>query len=223
MRHTPLHFRSDDDGHMDKMLSAGVIQPSMSELVSPPVLVRKRDGSVRWRVDYRALNNITKKDVFPLPRFEECVDVLDGKLWFSKLDANSAYWQVRLDDESRPKTAFCTGRGLFEFMRMPFGFCNAPATFSRGINLILSGLNWETVLDDICVLGKSYKDHMINLERVFQRFHQYGLRMKPRKYSLFKTQVENLGRLVSRRGVQVLPESIKEVTEWPELKSVKDV
>ncbi|GFO02424.1 enzymatic polyprotein [Plakobranchus ocellatus] len=95
------------------MLEAGVVQPSVSEWASLPVLVRKRDGSVRWCVDYRALNKITRKDVFPLPRIEDCVDALDGNLCFSKLDANSAYWQVRLDEESKPKTAFCIRRGLF--------------------------------------------------------------------------------------------------------------
>ena len=226
LRRTPLHFRGEEDGHLNKMLTAGVIQPSVSEWASPPVLVRKRDGTVRWCVDYRALNAITRKDVFPLPRIEECVDALEGNIWFSKLDANSAYWQVRLDDDSRPKTAFTTRRGLFEFVRMPFGLCNAPATFSRVINLILSGLNWETVLaflDDICVLGRSFEDHLHNLEGVFKRFRKYGLRMKPRKCSLFKKEVEFLGRLVSKNGVQLMPESIRAVSQWPELKSVKDV
>ncbi|GFO25187.1 Pol polyprotein [Plakobranchus ocellatus] len=113
MRPTPLHFRGEEDGHLDKMLSGGVIQPSMSEWESSPVLVCKRHGSVRWCVDYRAVNKITRKDVFLLHHIQECVDALDGNLWFCKLDANSAYWQVRLDNESRPKTAFCTRCKLF--------------------------------------------------------------------------------------------------------------
>ncbi|GFN98331.1 Pol polyprotein [Plakobranchus ocellatus] len=113
MRSTPIHFKDEEDAHLDKMLETGVMQPSTAGWASLPVLVRKRDGSVRWCVDYRALNNITRKDVFPLPRIEECVDALDGNLWFPKLDANSAYWQVRLDDASRPKTSFCTRRDPF--------------------------------------------------------------------------------------------------------------
>ncbi|GFN73819.1 Pol polyprotein [Plakobranchus ocellatus] len=143
MRRTQVHFKGEADAYLDKMLKAGVVQPSISEWASPPVLVRKRDGLVQWCVDYRALNKITRKDVFPLPRIEDCVDALKGNLWFSKLDA---YLQVRLDEESRPMTAFCTRRGLFEFVRMPFGLCNAPATFSIIINLVLSSLNWESVL-----------------------------------------------------------------------------
>ncbi|GFO20628.1 Pol polyprotein [Plakobranchus ocellatus] len=103
-------FKGEEDAHLDKMLEAGVVHPSVSEWASPPVLVRKRDGSVRWCVDYRALNKITWKDVFPMPRIEDCLDALDGDLWFSKLDANSAYWQLRLDEESKLKTAFCTRR-----------------------------------------------------------------------------------------------------------------
>ncbi|GFO16517.1 Pol polyprotein [Plakobranchus ocellatus] len=226
MRRTPIHFKGEEDVHLDKMLEARVVQPSVSEWASPPVLVRKRDGSVRWCVDYRALNKITRKDVFPLPRIEDCVDALDGNLMFSKLDANSAYWQVRLDEESKPKTAFCTRRGLFEFVRMPFGLCNAPATFSRVINLVLSGLNWESVLaflDDVCVLGRSYDNHIDNLRKVFERFRTYGLRLKPRKCSLFRREVEFLGRLVSKNGIQILPESIAAVQKWPVPRAVKDI
>ncbi|GFO34307.1 Pol polyprotein [Plakobranchus ocellatus] len=226
MRLTPIHFKGEEDTRLDKMLEAGVVQPSVSEWASPPVLVRKRDGSVRCCVDYRALNKITRKDVFLLPCIEDCVDASDGNLWFSKLDANSAYWQVRLDEESKRKTAFCTRRGLFEFVRMPFGLCNAPATFSRVINLVLSDLNWESVLaflDDVCVLGRSYDDHIDNFRKVFERFRTYGLRLKPRKCSLFRREVEYLGRLVSRNGIQILPESIAVVQEWPVPRTVKDI
>ena len=109
---------------------------------------------------------------------------------------------------------------------MPFGLCNAPATFSRVINLVLANMNWDTVLaflDDVRVLGRDFNEHLQNLRDVLERFRTYGLRLKPRKCSLFKTQVEFLGRLVSHDGVQVLPESIKAVTEWPAPKSVKEV
>ncbi|GFO20023.1 retrovirus-related pol polyprotein from transposon 17.6 [Plakobranchus ocellatus] len=109
---------------------------------------------------------------------------------------------------------------------MPFGLCNAPATFSRVINLVLSGLNWESVLaflDDVCVLGRSYDDHIDNLRKVFERFRIYGLRLKPRKCSLFRREVEFLGRLVSKNGIQILPESIAAVQKWPVSRTVKDI
>ena len=116
------------------MLGAGGIRPSMSEWASAPVLIRKRCGSVRWYVDYRLLNALTTKDVFPLPLVDECLDTLVGNVLYSKLDANSAYWQVKIKPEDCSKTAFITKYGLFEFARMAFGLCNSPATYARVIN-----------------------------------------------------------------------------------------
>ena len=132
MRKTPVGFAEEEEAHLNKMLKTNVIRPSNSDWASAPVLVRKRDGSVRWCVDWRALNAVTVKDQYPLPLVDECVDMLAGNVWFSKLDANSAYWQVRLKPEDCKKTAFTTKYGLFEFVRMGFGLCNAPATFARG-------------------------------------------------------------------------------------------
>ena len=120
---------------LQKMLDAGVIQPSISEWASAPVLIRKRDGGVRWCIDYRALNTVTVKDVFPLPLIEECLYTLAGNIWYSKLDANSAYWQVGIKPEDRKKTAFTTKFGLFECVKMSFGLCNAPGTYARVMNL----------------------------------------------------------------------------------------
>jgi hypothetical protein len=110
-------------------------------------------------VDYRALDALTTKDVFPLPLVDECFDTLAGNVWYSKLDANSAYWQVKIKPEDCSKTAFITKYGLFEFARMAFGLCNSPATYARVINLVLRGLNWKVVmafLDDILVLGRDF-------------------------------------------------------------------
>ena len=128
IRHTPLGFAGEEEAQLKKMLSAGVIRPSVSEWASAPVLIRKRCGSIRWCVDYRALNALTIKDVFPLPLVDECLDTLAGNVWYSKLDANSAYWQVKIKPEDCSKTAFITKYGLFEFARMAFGLCNSPAT-----------------------------------------------------------------------------------------------
>ena len=140
MRCTPLGFAGEEEAQLKKILGAGVIQPSVSEWASAPVLIRKRCGSVRWCVDCRALNALTTNDVFPLPLVEECIDPLAGNIWYSKLDANSAYWQVKIQPD-RPKTAFITKYGLFEFARMAFGLCNSPATYARAGNLVLIGLN----------------------------------------------------------------------------------
>ena len=189
MRRTPISFANEEKAHLDKMEKAGVIQPSNSEWASAPVLVRKRDGSVRWCVDCRGLNTLTTKDVYPLPLIDECMDTLAGNLWFSKLDANSAYWQVKIREQDRKKTAFITKYGLYEFVRMAFGLCNALATFSRVMNLVLRGLTWDIVLaflDDIIVLGKSFTDHLNNIKEVLTRLRSYGLKLKPSKCVLFQ-------------------------------------
>ena len=155
------------------MLESGVIQPPISEWASAPVLVRKRDGQVCWRVDYCAVNALTTKEVYPLPLIEECLDTLAGTIWFSKMDANSAYWQVKIKESDRRKTAFITKYGLFEFVRMAFGLCGTPATYTRVVNLKLRGLNWNVVLaflDGILGLGKNFEDHLSNLRKVLVRF-----------------------------------------------------
>ena len=178
MRRTPLGFENEEKQHLDGLLDIGVIQPSNSEWASPPVLIRKKDGKVRWCIDYRALNNVTTKDAFPLPNISECLDILGNTMYFSTLDMSSGYYQIAIDEEDRAKTAFLTKYGLYEHCRMPFGLCNAPATFQRAMTLILKGLTWKEVLaylDDIMILGCSFDDHLENIIQVLERFRKYNL------------------------------------------------
>ncbi|MES9880179.1 MAG: RNase H-like domain-containing protein [Sedimenticola sp.] len=226
MRRTPACFVQEEEAHLKKMLEAGVIQESNSEWASAPVLIRKRDGSVRWCIDYRALNNVTTKDVFPLPLVDDCLDTLAGNQWFSKLDGNSAYWQVKLEDKDRHKTAFITKYGLFEHVKMGFGLCNAPATYARAMNLVLRGLCWKTVLaflDDILVLGRTFEQHMHNLTDVLHRFRKFRLKLKPTKCLFFRHEVEFLGRVVNGDSLSMTRSDIKVVEEWPIPTCAKDV
>ena len=166
------------------------------------------------------------KDTFPLPIIEDCLDTLAGNVWFSKLDANSAYWQVLVSPEDRKKTAFLTKYGLYEHVRMGFGMTNSPATFSRVINLILRGLTWKTVLaflDDILVMGMDFDNHLQNLAETFERFRKYGLKLKPRKCILFQSEVEFLGRIVSSNQLKMATKDIDAIIEWPVSKSSKEV
>ena len=159
---------------------------------------------------------MTVKNTFPLPIIEVCLDTLAGNVWFSKLDANSAYWQVLVNPEETKKTAFLTKYGLYEHVRMGFGMTNSPATFSRVINLILRGLNWKTVLaflDDILVMGMKFEDHLKNLAEAFERFKQYDLKPKPRKCILFQSEVECVGRIVSSNQLKMASKDIATVTE----------
>ena len=155
-----------------EMQQKDVIEPSSSPWASPIVLVKKRDGSTRFCVDYRKLNKVTRKDAYPLPRIDDTLNTLAGAQWFSTLDLVSGYWQVEVDPNDRPKTAFCTTEGLFQFKVMPFGLCNAPATFQRLMDLVLAGLQWShclVYLDDVIVIGRSFTEHLQNLQAVFKR------------------------------------------------------
>ena len=118
------------------MLKAGVIEPATSEWASPVVLITKKDGSIRFCVDYRKLNALTVKDSYPLPRMDECLDSLGDATIFSTLDCNSGYWQIPIEERDRDKTAFVTHCGVHRFKRMPFGLCNAPATFQRALDML---------------------------------------------------------------------------------------
>ena len=172
---------------LQDMLRNDTIQPSSSPWASPIVLVQKKDGSFRFCVDYRKLNAVTRKDAYPLPRIDDTLDTLSGAHWFTTLDLISGYWQVEVDPADREKTAFCTPEGLFEFKVMPFGLCNAPATFQRLMNSALSGLHGNSCLvylDDVIIMGNTFKDHLRNLHYVFHRIRAAGLKLQPNKCAL---------------------------------------
>ena len=143
---TPVVRREKVSEMIDTMEKQGVVQPSASPWASPVVLFPKKDGSLRFCVDYRRLNSVTRKDVYPLPRIDDILDAVGGTQYFSTLDLASGYWQVELDEEAREKSAFTTFKGLYEFTRMPFSLCNAPATFQQIMQKILTGLEWKFFL-----------------------------------------------------------------------------
>ncbi|KAK7918651.1 hypothetical protein WMY93_009935 [Mugilogobius chulae] len=217
VRRTPLGFQGEEEAHLKSMLEASVITPSASEWALPVFLVRKNDIGVRWCVDYRCLNSLTIKDAYPLPQIEECLSVVGGATMFSTLDLQSGYWQIAVNDKDREKTAFITKWGLYEYTRMPFGLCNAPSTFQRAMELVLRGLQWETLLiylDDVIVIGNGVDQSLDRLEQVFQRFQSYGLKLKPSKCHLLQEEVLFLGHIVSGNGVRPIPALIKDVQQW---------
>ena len=216
MRRTPIGFQDEEDKLLKKMLASKVVEESNSAWASPSVLVRKKDGTVRWCIDFRAVNSVTVKDAYPLPNIEECLDTLAGSQFFSTLDMASGYWQIEMEEKDKPKTAFLTKHGLYQFTRMPFGLCNAPSTFQRAMHLVFRGMTWRnilTYLDDLMIVGQDFDDHMNNLKMALDRLRSFDLKLKPKKCNLFQTDVRFLGRMVSREGVSISPENIKAVQE----------
>ena len=226
MRRTALEFQGEEEKHVNAMLNAGVIKPSSSPWSASPVLIRKRDSSLRYCIDYRRLNEVTTRDAFPLPLIEDCIDSLAGCKWFSSLDMNSGYWQIKLSEKDAPKTAFITKYGLFEWTRLPFGLSGAPATFQRAVQLVLQGLLWSkalSYLDDVVVLGPDFTSALENLAQVLQRFRDYNLKLKARKCHLFQRKIKFLGRVVSSQGIEVDPGTFSIIRDWPVPRSVREV
>ena len=148
------------------------------------VLVPKKDGSLRFCIDYRRLNGVTSKDVYPLPRIDDILDTLGTSQYFSSLDLCAGYWQIVLEPDARPKSAFMTHRGLHEFVRLPFGLCNGPSTFQRLMEVVLNGLVWSTCfvyIDDVLVCSKTFDEHLKHLNEIFARLCSANLKLKAKK------------------------------------------
>ena len=225
-RRVPFVHRDVIAGMVKSMEQQGVIRPSTSPWGSPVVLIPKKGGTKRFCVDYRRLNAITKKDVYPLPRIDDILDTLGGNKYFTSLDLASGYWQVGMDEESAPKSAFVTHCGLFEFVRMPFGMCNAPATFQRLIEVVLTGLLWKecfAYIDDVLVSSPDFESHLAHLQKVFDRLRKAGLRLKTKKCRFLKPTVSYLGHLVTSEGIQPDPEKTSRVIGYPAPTDINEV
>ena len=217
LRRAPYKQQELIEDEVQKMLKAGVIESSDGPWSSPVVLVRKKDGSTRFCVDYRRLNDVTCTDAYPLPRIDESFDTLSGAQYFSTLDLASGYWQVEMEEEDRQKTAFTTRSGLYQFRVMPFGLATAPASFERLMEIALRGLQWTRCLiylDDVICIGKTFEEALGSLEDVFQRLREAGLKLKPSKCELLRRQVRFLGHVVSDRGVECDPEKVEAVRNY---------
>ncbi|KAL5015646.1 hypothetical protein ScPMuIL_007270, partial [Solemya velum] len=225
----PVHKREEVDKQVESMLEQGIVSPSLSPWASPIVLVEKKHDthkSYRFCVDYRKLNKVTKVDAYPLPRIDDTIDVLSGSQYFSTLDLASGFWQMGLSEKAKEKTAFTTGYGLYHFNVLPFGLCNAPSSFERLMERVLSGLHWKICLiyiDDIIIYSQTFDQHMDRIQQVLDCLHEAGLKLKPQKCHLFKTEVLYLGFIVSNAGVKTDPDKIERIRSWPTPCNITDV
>ena len=226
-RRIPPQLYDEVRNHLQEMLRLGAIRRSCSPWASAIVLVRKKNGKLRFCIDPRKLNSKTLKDSYALPRIEQTLESLADAMVYSTLDLTSGYWQVEMAEECKPYTAFtCRPLGFFEYETMPFGATNAPATFQRLMEDCLGDLNmnWCIVyLDDVIVFSKTPDEHLERLEAVFQKLSVAGLKLKPSKCTFFKTEITYLGHLITSEGIATDSKKIEAVIKWPRPKTVHDV
>lgn len=216
---------------VSNMLKQGIIQTSTSPYSSPVWVVPKKtdaSGQKKWRlvIDFRKLNDVTIGDAYPLPNMDTILDQLGQAKYFTTLDLSSGFHQIQMHEKDKPKTAFSTPQGHFEFNRMPFGLKNAPATFQRLMNIVLSGLTGIksfVYLDDIVVYGSSLQAHNNNLRDVFEKLRQHNLKLQPDKCEFLRKEVAYLGHIITDKGIQPNPEKVKAISEIKIPKNPKDI
>ena len=227
----PQAHKEEVNRQVQEMVEEGIISPSVSQWNVPLLVVPKKpdaSGKRKLRVvaDLRQVNDATVGDSYPLPNITDILDQLGGAKYFSTLDLASGFHQIAMKKEDREKTAFSTPYGHFEYNRMPFGLKNAPATFQRLMNTVLSGLQGIkcfVYLDDIVVYGRSLKEHQDRLELVFERIRESGLKLQPNKCEFLRKETIYLGHVISESGIKPDPTKLDAVKNFPIPKRTKDI
>ena len=220
----PYAQQENVDKLIEEMFQNKIISKSSSPWASPIVIVKKKDGTDRFCVDYRKLNNITIKDNYPVPLIQETLDSLIGASWFSTLDLSSGYWQMALDKETKGKTAFISKKGLFEFEVLPFGLSNAVAAFQRMMEEVLDGVkNSMPYIDDIMTHSKTFDEHLVDLEIVFKKLDEANLKLKPSKCFFANRETKFLGFDINSKGIRPSQEKFEAMKNYPEPKNAKSV
>ena len=200
-RHIPPPLLEEVCASLRDMLEAGAIHPSQSLWCNAVVLVRMKDGTLHFCVDFRCLNVWTKKDLYPLPHIQEALESMAGSAHFSSMDFKSGFWQIKMAPESQQYTAFTVGNlRFYEFTRMPVRLCNAPATFQHLMQNTLGELNLKycmIYLDDVIIFGHTEEEHLERLCIVFKRSWEFNLKLKPSNCSFFQLEIVYLAHHVS--------------------------
>ena len=213
--------------HIQEMLDGGMICPSQSPWCNTVVLVRKKDGGLRFCIDFRWLNSQTKKDAYPLPRMQETMESMVGAHFFSTMGLKSGFWQVKMAKGSQQYTAFTVGSmGVYEFLRMLYGLCNAPVTFQRLMQNCLGELNLTYALiylDDVIVFSWTEEEHLHRLRVVFARFLEHGLKLKPSKCHFLQDEITFLGHEISAEGMKPGMANLKAIAEMAPPKTYTEI
>ena len=226
LRRQPFQHQEYIDEETERMLEYGIIEPAASPWASNVILVKKKDGSLRFCVDYRQLNSITIKDSYPLPLIDNCLDALAGSSWFSTLDLRSGYYNVPIAEQDRDKSAFVTRSGCYRFTIMPFGLTCAPSVFQRLMDVVLCGLSYKAYLvylDDIIVYGRTFDEQLERLAEVFDRLRTANLKLKPSKCHVCMRKVEFLGHVVSEGQLAMQSNKVDDIRRWPVPRTIRNV
>jgi hypothetical protein len=218
--------RAELDRQLKNAVDACLIRPWYGEFGSRILFVRKADGSLRLCIDYRGLNEVTRKDAYPILRVDDTLDELKDANFYTRLDLAFGLWQVRVRDHNIHKTAFQTPDGLMEWVAMPFGLCNAPATFQRMMNDILRDFLHKFVtvyLDDVCIYSRTLEEHLEHQRFVLQRFKEESLKLRLKKCFFGLQEMEHLGYTVYACKISVSTTKVEAVADWPVPTTQKEV
>lgn len=211
---------------VEELIRKGLIRNSNSDWGFPVVFARKSNGKWRMCIDYRALNQMSEKNGYPLPRMQELLDIVGNARVLSKIDLTAGYWQIRMGEGSIEKTEFNTIWGKYEWLAMPFGLCNAPATFQSAVNETLRpllGRNVVVYLDDILIFSNSLEEHYKHLEQVLALLEEQQLYASPSKCVFATEQLEFCGHIVGNGSIRPIPAKVESIRTWPLPKNVHDV
>lgn len=226
-RFIPPSMYQEVKDHLRQLVECGVIETSSSPFASPVVLVRKKNGALRFCVDYRQLNLKTVKDSYALPRIEEMIDHLKGCRYFSSLDMRAGYYQVEVEEQDKEKTAFTVGPlGFYQFTKLPFGLCNSPATFQRLMERAFAEIHMKecfSFLDDVIVPGRTFEEDLLRLRHAFEKVRLNRLKLNAGKCELFRKKVTYCGHVISEEGVETDPRKTAKIEQWKIPENTKEL
>ena len=226
LRRHPITHLDVIDHQVNEMLEHDIIEPAASPWASNVVLVRKKDGSYRFCVDYRRVNAVTYQDAYPLPHIDTCLNSLSGAGYFSTLDLRAGYHNIPIAENDRDKTAFITRKGCWRYKVMPFGLTCAPAVFQRLMDLVLCGLSYDiclVYLDDIIIVSTDFDTHLERLGLVFDRLRWAKLKLHPKKCTLLHRKVSFLGHVITENGIEMQEDKVAAVRDWPVPNNLSEV
>ena len=225
-RRVPMALEDKVEKMIHELADKGIIQPSESAWNAPLVIVPKKNGDIRLTVDYRKLNSITKRPIFPIPDTRHLLDALHGSAYFTTLDLSSGYYNVPMAEKDIEKTAFTTRSNHWEFVRMPMGLSTSPSTFQKLMHKVFDKENWHQCLiylDDILIFSKDLQEQVERLRTIFERVRHAGLKLSPGKCEFLKNEVSYLGYSISRQGTHTDKRKIEKITNWSRPVTAEDL